>query len=223
MKKNIQTLFMATSMVCTTANAESVATFNVDEDQSTLHIPKLEAFYRGSSVGTFKAEMVLISELPSYDFRVISSAPLPNHEEIVRRFLGELLSDGNLEVADDIMAPDVVIHMLDSYTPDFGKGPDAMKQIVNFYHAAFSDFQLTVEDITVTSAQAASRFKINGIHTGDLYGFPATGLEIKSDGMQIYSIVEGKIVEFWHVADVLGVRGIFTTVIPEPIHDDGNP
>jgi ketosteroid isomerase-like protein len=218
MKKKILILFMATGMVYTTAKAESVATFNVDEEQSTLKLPQLEAFYHGSPVGTFKAEMVLISDNPFYDFRVISSAPFPNNEEIVRRFLGELLSNGNLDVADDIMAPDAVIHTLDSYTPDFGKGPNAMKQIVSFYHAAFSDFQLTIEDITVTENKVASRFKISGVHTGDLPGFPATGLTINSDGMEIYSIVEGKIVEFWHVADVLGVRGIFTTVIPEPIH-----
>lgn len=219
MKKKILTLLMAT--LCTTAYAESVTTFNVDEDKTTLKLPKLEVFYRGSPVGTFTAEMELISDNPTYDFRVTSSSPLEesdifSSEEIVRRFLGEFLSEGNLEVAEEILSTDVVIHTLDSFTPDFGNGIEAMKQVVNFYRNAFSDFKMTIDDLIVTENKVISRFTLNGRHTGDLPNFPATGATISADGMETYSIVKGKIVEFWHILDAFGVRTILTTPPPEP-------
>jgi predicted ester cyclase len=222
MKKKMHTLFIATTMLCTTAYAELVTTFHVDEDKTTLLFPKLEVFYRGSSVGIFKAEMELIPDNSTYDFRVISSSPLSitlSNEDIVRRFLGEFLSEGNLEVAEEILSPEIIIHTLDSFTPDFGNGIEAMKQVVNFYREAFSDFQMIIDDLIVTGDKAIARFTLSGKHTGDLPNFPATGATISADGMETYSIVNGKIVAFWHVLDTFGVRTILTTA-PPPESDE---
>jgi len=50
-----------------------------------------------------------------------------------------------------------------------------------------------------------SRFTMSGTQTGDLPGLPATGLEMDADGTGIYHLADGKIVEFWHSPDTLGM------------------
>jgi predicted ester cyclase len=110
-----------------------------------------------------------------------------------------------LEVADEILAPDVIIHRLDSFTPDFGTGPEAMKQIVGLYRSTFPDLDVVIDDVIAAGDKLITRFTINGTQKGDLPGIPATGLPISMPGIDIYQIKNGKIVEFWHDADTLGL------------------
>ena len=54
-----------------------------------------------------------------------------------------------------------------------------------------------------------------GVHTGELFGIPATNKEIESEGIAIHRVRDGKIVEYWSVVDqarVLRQLG----VLPEP-------
>ncbi len=212
MNKSKLTLAMTMGMLlCTTAQAEDAAIF--DMNTSILHIPKIEVRLNDTQVGVFGVEMGLISDDPTFDFKVTGVTPLEGtssdlfpQEDAVRRLLGELLSGSdNLEVADEIIAPDAPIHIMDSFTPDFGKGPEAMKQIVNFYHGAFSHFRIILDDLIILEDKIISRFTMSGTQTGDLPGLPATGLEMDADGTGIYHLADGKIVEFWHSPDTLGM------------------
>jgi steroid delta-isomerase-like uncharacterized protein len=124
---------------------------------------------------------------------------------IPRLFLRDLLSDGKLEVADEILAPGVIIHRLDSFTPDFGTGPEAMKQIVGLYRSTFPDLDLVIDDVIAADDKVIARFSINGTQKGDLPGIPATGVAISIPSIDIYQIKDGKIVELWHAADTLGL------------------
>ena len=49
----------------------------------------------------------------------------------------ELWNDGKLAVADEIFAPEYVNH--DPPSPDFGTGPEGVKQSVKLYRNAFPD------------------------------------------------------------------------------------
>jgi predicted ester cyclase len=40
-------------------------------------------------------------------------------------------------------------------------------------------------------------------HTGDAYGFPASGNPVDIDGQDIMRIVDGKIIEIYHVEELL--------------------
>jgi len=196
-------------MLCTTAHAESVPTFNINT--SILHIPKIEVSLSNTQISNMEVEMELVAQDPSFDFKVTkvkvlekSSQLFPN-EDAVRRFLGELLSGADLDVANEIMADNVVIHTLDSFTPNFGTGPEAMKQIVSWYHSAFSNFLVIPDDLIVTEDKVVSRFTITGKHTGDLPNIQATGRDISVEGMDIYHMEKGKILEVWHTTNVFGM------------------
>ena len=44
-----------------------------------------------------------------------------------------------------------------------------------------------------------------GVHTGELFGIPATGKDVETDGIAFHRIAGGKIVEYWGVTDTVRV------------------
>ena len=51
----------------------------------------------------------------------------------------------------------------------------------------------------------AARFTAHGIHKGDFMGLPATEKTITMTGIEIFRIKDGKIVELWGEANLLGL------------------
>ena len=81
----------------------------------------------------------------------------------------ELWNDGKLAVADEIFAPEYVNH--DPASPDFGTGPEGVKQSVKLYRNAFPDLQFTAEHMIETEQFVTTRFTVRGTHKGDLRAF----------------------------------------------------
>jgi len=115
----------------------------------------------------------------------------------------ELWNDGKLAVADEIFAPEYVNH--DPASPDFGTGPEGVKQSVKLYRNAFPDLQFTIEHMIETEQFVTTRFTVRGTHKGDLRGIPATNSSIQMAGIVIHRISAGRIVEGWAVWDALGL------------------
>jgi len=46
---------------------------------------------------------------------------------------------------------------------------------------------------------------MTGTHTGDFFGFPATGKKISFTGIYIVQIANGKIIEHWGEEDSVGL------------------
>ncbi len=66
---------------------------------------------------------------------------------------------------------------------------------------AFPDFHLTTEDQIAEGNKVITRVTFRGTHQGDYRGIAPTGKQIKYSGIAIDRIVDGKVVEMWHVAD----------------------
>ena len=73
------------------------------------------------------------------------------------------------------------------------------------YWQAFPDLTLTVEDIIAEGDKVVVRFIGRGTHKGDLGGIPATGAKTEAGAIEIFHIVDGKIVEVWEISDRLGI------------------
>jgi steroid delta-isomerase-like uncharacterized protein len=128
--------------------------------------------------------------------------PSPN-KQIVKRFLNDLWSQGNLAVANEIIAANHVQH--DPATPNFGKGPDGAKQIVTLYRSAFPDLHFTIDQIVDGEDFVTTRYTARGTHKGELRGIAATNKSAKVEGIFISRISRGKIAETWVVWDALGL------------------
>ncbi|HII81470.1 MAG TPA: ester cyclase [Methanosarcina sp.] len=87
-----------------------------------------------------------------------------------------------------------------------------MKEVITSCRAAFEHLNVTIEDMVAEGDRVTARFTAHGIHKGDFMGLPATGKQITMTGIEIFRIKEGKIVELWGEANLLGLMqqlGIF--------------
>jgi steroid delta-isomerase-like uncharacterized protein len=112
------------------------------------------------------------------------------NKALVRQFVDEFWSRGNLAAADELMAADAVVH-----EPVAG-GPAGLKAFAREFRLAFPDWHSTVEELIAEGDRVAERWTGRGTHKGELQGIPPTGKQVTVPGVVFYRIEGGKIVEF---------------------------
>jgi steroid delta-isomerase-like uncharacterized protein len=125
-----------------------------------------------------------------------------------RRELEEIFTQGNLDTAQEIYAPNVLIHQSATAAIPAGEdihGVQAARQIAAARRRAFPDLQITIEDQIAEADKVATRFKARGTHLGGLAGRAPTGKEVELTGIDMCRIEGGKIAEQWPYADILGM------------------
>jgi ketosteroid isomerase-like protein len=135
------------------------------------------------------------------------------NKSVVRRLFDELWNKGNLQVADEIIAPTYQHH--DASTPDLGKGPESEKKRVTLYRNAFHDFRLNMEDLLADGETVVARWSCRGVHKGELNGIAPTGKQFAITGVTIARFSNGKVVEGFVNWDALGLMRQLG-VVPEP-------
>lgn len=125
------------------------------------------------------------------------------NKALARRWFEELFNRENLDIADEIVAEDHVNH--DPAFPQNSPGPDGAKEVVNLYHGAFPDAQITIEDQIAEGDRVVTRWTGRGTHQGDLMGVPPSGNRVTVAGITINRIAGGKIAESWDNYDALGM------------------
>jgi steroid delta-isomerase-like uncharacterized protein len=115
----------------------------------------------------------------------------------------DIFQAGNLAVADEILAPDFVIHS-PGFPAELTHGSEGVKRFATAVRTALPDLQFTHEDIISQGDKAVIRWTSSGTHTGPWRGIPPTGRSTQGSGIDIFRIVDGKLVELWQEADNLG-------------------
>jgi len=118
---------------------------------------------------------------------------------IARRFY-EVFNSGNLDGLDEIVAADMVDH---NPVPGQGPGLEGLKPVLMMFRAGLPDMTVTVEDAVAEEDKCVVRNQARGTHTGSMMGIPPTGKPVDFMAIDIYRIVDGKIVEAWHVEELL--------------------
>lgn len=126
-----------------------------------------------------------------------------DNKAISIRFYEEVFSQGNLAVADELLAADCLDH--NPPGPGFPPGREGVKQVIAIFRSAFPDLRITVEDQIAEGNKVASRLTIRGAHQGELMGVPPTGKTVTVGVVDILRMEGGQIVERWGQADLLGM------------------
>jgi predicted ester cyclase len=132
------------------------------------------------------------------------------------RLLEEGFTNGNVGVADEVIAASAVSH--DPAEPAelrAMRGPELFKRTVSMYRTAFPDLRLTIEDAFGADDKVVVRWRCGGTHRGDLHGLAPTGAEAVVTGMSIDRYEDGKIVETWSEWDNLGLARQIGAAPPE--------
>jgi steroid delta-isomerase-like uncharacterized protein len=127
------------------------------------------------------------------------------NKNIAKLLRQEIWNTGNFAIADEICADDAVFHNNDPLTPDFGQGPQALKQLVTMYRAAFPDAHITIEDIVAEGNRVVIRWTGRGTHKGTLGRIAATGKAVVVTGIDLVRLSKGKVQENWTNWDTLGM------------------
>ena len=123
------------------------------------------------------------------------------NKKLARQVFEEIQSKGNMALIDQIVADDYVGHT----PPSDIHGPEGAKQFDRMLRGAFPDIQVTVEDQVAEGDRVATRWVCRGTHEGEFQGIPPTGRTVTMNGMTIFRIANGKLVEGWNRPDLLGM------------------
>ncbi len=113
---------------------------------------------------------------------------------LARRWFTDLWSQGNLDVADEIIAHD--------YAPNWVQipetGPEQVKHEVRYFRSIFPDLQYTIVDSAVFPDKVWIRYEGVGTQQGAAWGFEPTGKQAKFSGVAILTInADGQISDRW--------------------------
>ena len=110
---------------------------------------------------------------------------LEQMKTIVRQFVVEPWSNGNLNVLDEVCAPNYSLE---------GQGLSMLKQAITTFRNAIPDLKVDIGEMIAEDDQVAYRWTMHGTHLGEYEGIAATGKPVTFTGITIVRFANGKIV-----------------------------
>jgi steroid delta-isomerase-like uncharacterized protein len=121
---------------------------------------------------------------------------------IVRRFVDDVITAGNIDSAAQYVWEDVVEQVP---LPGQGPGLDGLKGIVRAMRTGFPDIVFSITEQIAEGEKVASRFEWTGTHTGAFLGIPATGRPVRVWGIVFDRLENGRIKDTRIIMDTLGL------------------
>ena len=115
------------------------------------------------------------------------------NKALVRRLVDEVMSEGHLEVLDEL------------YTPSMAA---AAKRWIAPFREAFPDFEMEIVDLIAEGDKVVGRFLCSGTHRGEWRGHPATGHRFERiDEVYIFTFTDGRVARAWGLKDTTARLG----------------
>jgi steroid delta-isomerase-like uncharacterized protein len=124
------------------------------------------------------------------------------NKTVLTRIFAEAFNRGNLEVAEELIAPNWVYHGTEG--TEF-KGREGFRQFLTMYRTAFPDLHITVEDMVAEGNKVTAVGSFRGTFTGPMMGIPPTGKTCFGKILAISRFEEGKEAEVLEVFDRLSM------------------
>jgi predicted ester cyclase len=120
-----------------------------------------------------------------------------DNKAFVQRFFEEVINQRNLAALDQFVSPNAINHTVPSGLPP---GP---MQFLSLHLNAFPDVKATVEDLLAEGDKVVALVSYRGTQHGVFGVISPTGKPIMLMGINIFRIVNGKMVEHWGLTDRL--------------------
>jgi serine phosphatase RsbU (regulator of sigma subunit)/predicted ester cyclase len=129
----------------------------------------------------------------------VSSEPEEN-KAIARRFLEETMAKGNLDVIDELAAPDFVDRTL---LPGQGPTREDFKRSVAEALDTTPITSFTIEEQIAEGDTVVTKYRHSSVQRREVMGIPPTEEEKTVSGIYIHRISGGKITEEWGIIDAI--------------------
>jgi steroid delta-isomerase-like uncharacterized protein len=123
---------------------------------------------------------------------------IEQNKAIVHRIYDEVINQEKKAVIDELFASGVIIH-----DPFMGaiSGIEAFRQLLGMFDAAFPGHRVQVEAVIAEGEYVTVLHTHTATHNGPFMGMPPTGKQIVVNGVELFRMANGKIVEFWRKDD----------------------
>ena len=118
-------------------------------------------------------------------------------EALVRRWFDELWNQGRLEVIDELAAPNCVLYAEGREH----RGRAAVRQRAAAVHAAFSDIDVEIQELTVLNDIVICRWSAAITHTGAFLGIPPSGKRLVVRASTWIRFIDGLFTDGWDYWD----------------------
>jgi len=125
------------------------------------------------------------------------------NKALVRRFFEEAINGRNLDVLDEILAPDFAGDKLEH--EERSSTREDMKRGLAMVLNAFPDYHQTIHDWIAEGDKVVARWTTRGTHLGEYNGIAPTGKVILEHGIDIFQVAGDRIVAHWVELDLLGI------------------
>jgi predicted ester cyclase len=124
------------------------------------------------------------------------------NKELVRRFYEDVYVRWNMALVDEVVSPRFISH---DWPEDGLTGPRAFRDYYAGIRSAVPDARYEVDDLIAEGDRVVVRWRLLGTHEGDFRGIAPTGKPIALEGIAIYRLEAGTLMERWVVSDLHGV------------------
>jgi predicted ester cyclase len=121
---------------------------------------------------------------------------------IVRGFVDEVITKGNIEAAAKYIWEDVIEQVP---LPGQGPGLDGLKDTIRAMRAGFPDIVFSIHEQIAEGDKVVSRFEWTGTHQGGFLGIPPTGRPVRVWGMVIDQLKDDRVKDTRILMDVVGM------------------
>ena len=118
-------------------------------------------------------------------------------EEVMRRYLAEVLGERKLEVIREIAAEDMVDHS----QPEAGR--KGLERHAGGFLAAVPDAQIVIDHIVAGEDIVVGIWHWRGTPVVEFFGVPPTGREVENRTASIFKLRDGLLVDYTHISDGL--------------------
>jgi steroid delta-isomerase-like uncharacterized protein len=121
--------------------------------------------------------------------------------QVVRRCFEDIIVRGDIDVADQVLAKDVV------FTTATGAVLSGRREFQHFaeqLRTAFPDISFDLEEEFTDGERVSTRYTMRGTFESTLMGLLPTGREFAVRGIDTFRVVDGKVVEIHASYDTLG-------------------
>ena len=119
-------------------------------------------------------------------------------EEIMRRYLTEVVAQGKLELLPELAAEDMEDHTND--TP----GRAGLMQHVTGFRSAIPDLELELERIIASDDGVVGLWTWTGTPAREFFGVPPTGVKVSCKVASVFQIKDGMLADYVVFADAMG-------------------
>ena len=134
----------------------------------------------------------------------LAQAPTRADKAALVEAIYQAFNTGDVGGLDRAVSEDFVDHMA---LPGTRPGREGLKEAVAIFRAGLPDMMIDVQEIVIEGDLVAVRQITTGTHEGDFLGVSATGRHVSFPAFDMYRVEGGRVVESWHVEDLLSALG----------------